>query len=130
MSETRARLSTMWVFVLLNMIFADILSFVNPGFLEEIGAGHAGGVQITPAFLLAAAVMTEVAIAMVILARVLPHRLNRWANMAAAVVTVVYVIGGGSTSLHYLFFATIEVVSCAVIVWVAWRWSEPAASRA
>jgi Family of unknown function (DUF6326) len=130
MSETWARLSTMWMFVMLNMIFADILSFLSPGFLEEVGTGHAGGVQITPAFLLAAAVITEVAIAMVILARVLPHRLNRWANMAAAVVTIAYVIGGGSTAPHYLFFATIEVVACALIAWVAWRWTEPAASRA
>ena len=79
----RTRLSTLWVFIMFNMVFADILSFMYPGFLSEVMAGHAGGVQITPAFLLVAAVLTEVPIAMIVLSRVLNHRANRWANIAA-----------------------------------------------
>jgi hypothetical protein len=127
-SDTRARLSTLWIFVLLNLIFADILSFLSPGFLEEVAAGNAGGVPLSPVFLLAVAVVTEVAIAMVILARVLSYRLNRWANIGAAVVTAAYVIVGGSTAPHYLFLATFEVIACAVIVWIAWRWLPPASA--
>ena len=49
-----------------------------------MGTGEVGGVHITAAFLLAAAVVTEIAIAMVVLSRFLTYRLNRWANIGAA----------------------------------------------
>ena len=122
---TRARLSTMWIFVMLNIVVADIFSFISPGFLQQVLTGHAGGVQVTEGFLLAAAVVIEIPIAMVLLSRLLPYRLNRWLNIVAALVTIAYVIGGGSTKPHYLFFATVEVVCCLFIVWIAWRWSPP-----
>ena len=127
-NEMPARLSTMWVFVMLNMIFADILSFLDPSFLAEVGTGSVGGVQISEGFLLIVAVVTEVAIAMVVLSRVLRYRANRWANVIAAGVTIAYVIVGGSLAPHYLFFATMEVACCGLIAWFAWRWPDPAGS--
>jgi hypothetical protein len=121
------RLSTLWIFIMFNMVFADILSFMYPGFLSEVMAGHAGGVQITPGFLLVAAILTEVPIAMIVLSRVLKHRANRWANIGAAVVTIVYVAGGSSTYPHGLFFSAVEVACALLIIRSAWRWrdSEP-----
>lgn len=116
------RLSTLWIFIMFNMVFADILSFMYPGFLTEVMAGHAGGVQITPGFLLAAAVLTEIPIAMIVLSRVLRHRANRWANIVAGIVTIAYVAGGSATSPHGLFFAALEVTCAMLIVWSAWRW--------
>ncbi len=123
--DVRVKLSTIWIFVMLNMIFADIFSFMNPGFLQELMTGYAGQVQITQIFLLVAAIVVEIPIAMVLLSRVLKYRANRWANLIAGVITIVYVIGGGSTTLHYIFFAAIEVVSTLLIVWYAWKWSNP-----
>ncbi len=32
--ERKALLSTMWIFVILNMIYADILGMLRPGYLE------------------------------------------------------------------------------------------------
>lgn len=128
MSNMQTRLSTLWVFLMFNMVFADILSFMYPGFLGEVMAGRAGGVQITPAFLLAAAVLTEIPIAMIVLSRVLTHRANRWANIVAGVVTAIYVAGGSSTYPHGIFFAAIEVACALLIVWSAWRWRSPDAS--
>ena len=105
-----ARLSLMWVFIMFNMVFADIISFMYPGALKEILTGYAGSIHVTPGFLLAAAVVTEIPIAMIVLSRVLRHGVNRWANIVAAVVTVAYVIGGGSLDqIHYLFFAAMQV---------------------
>ncbi|GAJ20993.1 unnamed protein product, partial [marine sediment metagenome] len=42
----------------------------------------------------------------------------------ASVITIVFVVGGGSLTLHYIFFATIEVVCLSLIVWYAWKWSK------
>ena len=60
--------------------------------------------EITPGFLLLAAVLAEVPIAMIVLSRVLKHRANRWANIVAGVITIAYVAGGSSTYPHGIFF--------------------------
>ncbi len=129
MSSMPVRLSTLWIFLMFNMVFADILSFMYPGFLKEVMTGQAGGVHITSAFLLGAAVVTEIPIAMIVLSRVLKYRANRWANMVAGVITIAYVIGGGPLNyLHYLFFAAVEVACALLIIWYAWKWPHPATS--
>jgi hypothetical protein len=121
-----ARLSLLWIFIMFNMVFADILSFMYPGALKEVLTGYAGGVHVTPGFLLAAAVVTEIPIAMIVLSRVLKHGANRWANIGAAVITIAYVIGGGSLDqIHYLFFAGMEVAGALLIIWYAWKWRDP-----
>lgn len=119
---TRARLSAAWVFVMLNMVFADILSFMSPGVLQQVLAGTADGLQITPAFLLVAAVVAEVPIAMVLLSLLLPQRTARAANIAAAVVTVAYVLGLGSATPHYVFIAALETLGCLAIARWSWTW--------
>src|SRR5512142_951077 len=82
----RVVLSTLWIFAVLNYIYADVYTlFFNPvlrpdawkRFLE----GSAGGIQITQGFVLVTAILMETAIAMVLLSRVLPYRANRWANI-------------------------------------------------
>jgi hypothetical protein len=112
----------MWVVVMLNMIFADIFSFMYPGNLQQIMAGHADQITITPEFLLAAAVVTEIPIAMIVLTQVLPQRAARWANVIAGALTIVYVIGGYAATPHYYFIAGIETLVCIVIIWSAWTW--------
>ena len=125
---TRARLSAAWVFVMLNMIFADILSFMSPGMLQQVLAGTAEGIEITPVFLLVAAVIAEVAIAMVLLSLLLPQRAARWANIGAAAVTVAYVLGMASATPHYVFLAALETIGCLAIAWWSWTW-RPAERR-
>ena len=123
--DRREILSLMWVFVMLNMLFADVFSFMYPGFLGELMTGYAGEVQVTGEFLLLAAGVTEIPIAMVLLSRVLGYRANRLSNIGAGVVTAVYVVGGGSPTLHYMFFAAMEVACLVFVVWLAWKWPSP-----
>ena len=126
MPSMPARLSMLWIFIMFNMVFADILSFMYPGALKEVLTGYAGGVHVTPGFLLGAAVVTEIPIAMIVLSRVLKHGANRWANIVAGVITIAYVIGGGSLNqIHYIFFAAMEVACALLIVWYAWKWRNP-----
>lgn len=114
--------STLWIFVTFNMLAADILSFMAPGFLKEIMTGYAGEIQISLGFLLIAAIMLEIPIAMIILSRVLQYKVNRFANIIAGAITIAFVVFGGSTYPHYIFFATIEVISMLLIIWFAWKW--------
>ena len=130
MDNMGTRLSTLWVVVMFNMVFADILTFITPGALQELWAGQAG-VQITPGLLLGFAILLEIPIAMIFVSRVLKRGPNRWANTAAAVVTTAFVVGGGSLTPHYVFFAAVEIACMALIVWSVWtrRGSEVAAPR-
>ena len=126
----QTQLSTLWIFIMFNMVFADILSAMYPGVLKAVLTGHAGGVHVTRGFLLGAAVVTEIPIATIVLLRVLKHTANWWANAVAGVITIAYVIGGGSLDLvHELYFAAMEVGCTLIIVWCAWTWRHPARRR-
>lgn len=115
------QISTLWIVVMFNMAFADILGFMYPGALEKIMTGTIDGVTVTPMFLLIAAVLIELGIAMIYLTRALPWRAARIANLVAAPVTIAFIIGGGSLALHYIFFASIEVLALLAILVLAWR---------
>lgn len=132
-AAARNRLSWMWVFVCLNMVFADVFSFMSPGLLGQVMDGQAGGITITPLFLLIAAIATAIPIAMVVLSQVLPMRWARLANVVVGVATVAYVWGAGALDLpHYVFFASLETVACLYVARSAWRWrsaNAPAAAR-
>ena len=121
MNDIKVRLSTLWIFVLFNMIFADLVGFMNPGDLEAVIKGEVG-VEITQELLLIFSILLEIPIAMVVVSRLLERRFNRWANILASVITIVYVIGGGSNYLSYYFFATIEVLAMLLIIYFAWNW--------
>ena len=98
-------------------------------------AGNIGGIEITPGFLLAAGALVEIPIAMVLLSRVLQHRANRWANVAAGTTMMIVQLGSlfaRTPALYYVFFRAIEIACTVLIVWFAWNWrgAEPARSAA
>jgi Family of unknown function (DUF6326) len=119
MEDMKVKLSTLWVFVMFNMVFADIVGFLNPGNLEEM-------MVMKPAqgLLLAFSIMLEIPIAMIVLSRLLKYRVNHWVNIIAGVITILWVMGGGNTSVSYVFFATVEVSWMLLIIWCAWKWTE------
>jgi len=114
--DNKVIISTLWIVVMLNMIFADILSFITPGFFE------ASAMQVSQSLLIVYAILLEIPIIMIIMSRVLKRGVNRWANIVASIITMVFVVVGGSTYLHYIFFTTIEVVLMLLIIWLAWKW--------
>lgn len=116
--EVKGKLSTLWVFVMFNMVFADIIGFLNPGALEQMMA-----MKPPQELMLVFSILLEIPIAMIVLARLLQYRVNRWANIIAGVLTILYVTVLGNTSVSYIFFATIEVVAMLVIIWWAWKWT-------
>ncbi|WP_420629671.1 DUF6326 family protein [Candidatus Leptofilum sp.] len=120
--DVKALLSTLWLFGLLNVIFRDIHELFRPGFLAEIMTGTVNGVAMTEGLLLQAGIMLELLIIMVPLSKILPYRPNRWANIIVGVLGIGYVLGNGANDLDDSFFAAVEIVTLALIVWLAWRW--------
>jgi Family of unknown function (DUF6326) len=128
MNDRETRISTLWMVVMFSMVFADILGMMVPGVLKDMAAGQVG-VPVTQELLLVFAILLEIPIAMIFVSRILKPGPSRWVNTVAAVVTTLFVVGGGSPHLHYYFFATVEVACMALIVWSVWtrRSSEAAA---
>lgn len=125
----QTKISTLWIVVMFNMLFADILTFMMPGFLAGLMTGNADDIKITQELLLVFALVLEIPIIMIYLSKVLKYKINRLLNIIAAVITILFVIAGGSLSYHYIFFATIEVASMSLILWYAWSWKDVANSN-
>ena len=117
----KALLSTLWIFVLLNIIFRDLHEFFRVGMVEEIITGTPVSEQV----MLIGGIMMEIPILMVLLSRILNYRINRWANIIIGAITIALVIGMGTKDLDDIFFATIEVIALSTIIWLAIKWREP-----
>lgn len=121
----RARLSTLWIFVVLNYLYCDVVSLMDHELLRLYLDGRVGGLELSQGFLFGAGVLMEVSIAMVLLARLLPPSPNRIANVAAGVITTLVQLGALVSSpptAYFAFFSVIEIVTTAYIAWAAWRW--------
>ncbi len=131
--ETKGRkvvLSTLWIFVMFNYLYADVYGLYFQPILQkemwkEFLSGYAGTVQITQGFVLVTAILMETAIAMVLLSRVLKYRPNRWMNILMGAFHTLFVswsLIGDTPSLFYGFFAAIEILCTLFITWYAWTW--------
>ena len=120
--DTQVLLSTLWIVVMINMLMADILSLYIPGMTDEL-ARTAGTTPIAQ-LMLGGAIMMEIAVAMIILSRVLKYSVNRWANLIVSLITIAFVVGGGAAYPHYIFIAAVEVLCLLLILWKAWNWRD------
>ena len=129
MHDTKERLSLLWIFALLNYLYADVVA------LFAI-AGTGNSFEPLPQWaLMGSAVLMEIPIAMILACRLLPFRANRLAKIiAGGVLTLVngfltFVLpltnGDFRDPIYpaYVFFATIETVCTLVIIRQAWTWS-------
>ena len=120
--DTKVVLSTLWIVVMINMLKADILSLCIPGVTDELAKFSASAGASIPQLMLIGAVMGNLAIAMIILSRVLKYGINRWVNIVVGIVTIAYIWGGMSSTPHYIFIASVETLCLLLIIGFAWKW--------
>jgi len=86
MHDTKERLSLLWIFALLNYLYADVVAL----FAIVDSPNLADAPHLPPWALLGSAVLMEIPIAMIVACRLLPFRANRLANViAGAILTLV-----------------------------------------
>lgn len=121
--DERIVLSVLWVFVLMNMIYADILNTLKPGYLAEL---EQVSTTMSGVGVLFFAVLMEIPIIMIPLARLLNRRANRIAHFIAVPLSVLWVtvpsIIMPGTPLSYIFFASVECATMLFLLWYAWKW--------
>ncbi|MGD1992173.1 MAG: DUF6326 family protein [Anaerolineae bacterium] len=122
--DKKVILSTLWIVVMFNIAFADIIGFIEPGTLESIIDGNTG-FELTPAVLVIVSLFQAIPIAMILVSRLFRRSVNRWSNIIASVLTLLYVLGGGNwQSTSYFVFVSLEAAAMLAIIWLAWRWKE------
>ena len=73
--DMKGKLSLLWIFLLFNYLYCDVLGMFDASILKEVLTGNIGGMQMTQGFLLGAAILMEIPIAMVILSRFLKYNI-------------------------------------------------------
>jgi hypothetical protein len=116
--DPRIKLSLLWIFVIINMAYADILSLMDP---ESIIRGIMAGNPLPAGGLLAGAIVMETSFVMVILPWLLSYKVNRWVTLIIGVFMIWQIIIGGH-GLFYVFFETVESVCILLIIWFTWKW--------
>ena len=125
--DKRVLLSTMWIFAILNYLYADVMGFYKPGLIQEIMTGSVEGMVFTPVVLLVGAILMETAIVMVLLSRVLERKWNRIANIISGIIHTLAVASSmfvGTPGLYYIFFGTVEIITTISIIRIAWKWKK------
>lgn len=118
-ADRRMVLSTLWIFVMFNYLYADILMLIVHPAIYQKAAAH-----MSSAIVLTFAALMEIPILMILLSRVLSYRSNRWANIIAGVESTAFAALTLSPKMpsYYLLFSSIEIVCTVFIVWYAWTW--------
>ena len=116
--DPKVKLSLLWIFVVLLMVYADIVSLLDPTSpIREVMAGAplpAGG-------LMAGAILMITSISMVVLSWVLSYKVNRWVSIIIGAYMIVHIVIGGH-GLYYVLFETVEVACILLTIWFTWKW--------
>ena len=116
--DPRVKLALLWIFVVLLMVYADIVSLLDPTSpIREVMAGAplpAGG-------LLAGAILMIISISPVMLSWVLSYKVNRWVSIIIGAYMIVHIVLGGH-GLYYVLFETVEVACILLTIWFTWKW--------
>ena len=115
--KPRTLLSTLWIFILFNMILRDLHEFPTEGYVEELMS-----LQLSEQAMLFYAFIVEMPVSMIVLSRILNNKANKWANIIAVIIAsfgILYTLPSGD--MDDFFFAIVNSAAFIVIVFTAWK---------
>lgn len=134
--DPRLTFAFLWTWTLFNYVYGDILHiftiFTRPDVQAQLAQGVIGGIPINDTSTLIMAAVMEISIAMVFLSWRLPYRVNRILNIAVGILftlimaAIIFGTGRLPPLSGYTLYGVIEMVTTIAIVWLAWRWRDPA----
>jgi len=121
---TRALLSTLWVYVLLSVLFRDVHELFRPGFVEGLVDLTVRGEPVDQTSVLIGGIALQLPLALVPLSWVLPHGVARWSNVVGAIVMALGTLAIWPKDADDYVFAGFQLVALAAIAALAWRWAD------
>ena len=121
----KVKIAVLWVFMAVAMSAHGVLSFMEPGVLDQIISGE---MQLSAGMFVFMALFWWVPLVMAFLSVTLKDVANRWANMVLGVVFTVlnifhlveHLMAG--PSVHQILIIGSTVVVTALIFWYTLRW--------
>ena len=122
--DTNTKLSALWLFILLNIIFRDLHQFANKPFLDMLMTGTYNGIKITEDLMLLGGVLAEVPISMVLISLLVVRRICRPVTFVAVAITTATLVSSAPTDLDDAFHLVIELAAMVAILWTVWNWPD------
>ncbi len=123
--DTPTLLSTLWIAVLFADAFRGLHETLRPGFVDELAhEGTVYGNEVTDEILLGSGFTLAFLCAIVVLARVLPRRVNRVVNIVGAIMMISGVLASWPKDPDDLVFGTVQIVGSALAIFISVRWKQ------
>lgn len=115
--EAQTLLSTLWIFILFNMILRDLHEFPTEGYVEELIS-----LKLSEKVMLFYGFMVEIPILMVLFSRLLNDTANKWTNMLAASIALLGILSTlPAADMDDVFFAIISSAALLAVMLTAWK---------
>lgn len=120
MVDTRILLAGIWVALVLNNLWGDVLRI----FAGDVKLGEIDGVVPSQGTWLGIAVLMLIPIIMVVLTLTIRYPAIRWANIIVAIFFFVLNLAGlpGYPGAYDKFLIAVGLVFNVLTVWFAWKW--------
>ncbi|MBX2873386.1 MAG: hypothetical protein KTR30_14840 [Saprospiraceae bacterium] len=118
----KLKLSALWLFILLNVVFRDIHQFTMKSHLEMLLTGYYNGMEVTEILMLVGGIVLEIPIAMVLFSLLLKRKINRPVNLVAVIITAGLFLVEPPSDLDDWFFKIVEFIGFIAILWTARSW--------
>lgn len=115
-------LSSLWLFILLNVIFRDFHQLGMAWYLESLLTGYQNGVKITEEIMLMAGILIQVPVGMVLLSHLLKRQWLRPATFLAVPITASGMLLAPPTDMDDVLHLVIELLAMLAILWTTWHW--------
>lgn len=122
--SVRVKLSALWASTMFLYLYGDYFGLYKPGTLQSMLDGLMGPLgPTTQGILVGTALMMAIPSVMVILALVLPVRVNRVANIALGLLYTAIILATMPGAWHfYLMLGVVEAALTLAVAWTAWKW--------
>ena len=120
MVDTRIILTGLWVALMLNNLWGDVLRIMA----GDVKLGEIDGVVPSQGVWFGIAVLMLIPILMVVLTLTVKYPAIRWTNIIVAIAFAVFNLVGlpGYPGAYDKFLIVVGVVFNALTVWYAWKW--------
>ena len=110
-------LSSLWIFILLNMLLRDMHQFLNPTFMDQLMEQ-----KVPEHLVLLFGIILEIPILMVPLSLTLKNKLNKWSNVFASFIALLGMAYSlTKADLDDIFFALVEIGALIIIIRTAFK---------
>ena len=131
--HTKLKLSLLWVSTVFCYIYCDYFELYVPGKLQGMLEGNFGPLgTVTQSTLVGTSVLLAIPSLMIFLSAALRPRISQSLNVVLGLFyTLMMALLAYQTEWYfYKFFASLEALLTALVVWYAWTWPKSIASVA